>query len=232
MQDLLPGRLWTTHPLYLEVYRPLGLSAQISCALRVTGKVTYSLSLNRAGRDFDEREREQLEQYRRLVHTAWLRVEELEAIRSVLASLHEEREDDAVVVLTPDPLTPHIAYCTEGMRRLLLEHGELRELIQQMAGSAEHVASRALTSASSTLRLIAVHTGDAVVIQAVPASLEQLSDRERQVLSLLERGLTVAAAAHRLAISPSTARKHVESIHRKLGTTDLIGTLHAAKRLQ
>ncbi|MFP3380285.1 hypothetical protein SB767_28620, partial [Bacillus sp. SIMBA_069] len=52
IEDLLPGRAWTEHPLYREVYRPAGLRSQLSGALHVDAGVVYSLSLNRAGRDF------------------------------------------------------------------------------------------------------------------------------------------------------------------------------------
>lgn len=58
---------------------------------------------------------------------------------------------------------------------------------------------------------------------AVPRSVEQapnplgLTDRELQVLELLENGATNQAIAKRLVISVATARHHVSSILRKLG---------------
>jgi two-component system, NarL family, nitrate/nitrite response regulator NarL len=45
---------------------------------------------------------------------------------------------------------------------------------------------------------------------------EQLTDREREVLSLLVRGLTGHAIADRLGISANTVRTHVQSILTKL----------------
>lgn len=50
--------------------------------------------------------------------------------------------------------------------------------------------------------------------------LAALSARERQVLSLLPRGLTNAALAAELGISPGTAKVHVERILHKLQVAD------------
>lgn len=230
VQDILPGRAWRTHPLYREVYRPLGLSAQISCALRDLGKVMFSLSLNRAGRDFDERERDRLEEYRRLVHAAWLRVEELEAVRSVLASLRDQREDDAMVVLTASPVMPRIVYCTEAMRRLLWEQVDLWEVIQRTAASADDVGARITTPAISGRRLIAVRTGDAVVVHAVQASLPDVTSREREILAALAAGGTARAIGRQLSISERTVHKHLQNLYAKVGVHDRLSAVTVARR--
>lgn len=47
-----------------------------------------------------------------------------------------------------------------------------------------------------------------------------LSDRETEVMHLLVEGLSAAAAAERLSISPHTARHHVASIYEKLGVSN------------
>lgn len=47
--------------------------------------------------------------------------------------------------------------------------------------------------------------------------LERLSDREREVLDLLTRGLRVPTIAERLFVSQSTVRNHVSALFRKLG---------------
>lgn len=230
MEDLLPGRAWTSHPLYLEAYRPLGLRAQISCALRVSGQVTYSLSLNRAGRDFGQGERDLLEQYRRLVHSSWLRVEELEAARAALALLREEREDDAMVVLTPDPVTPQIVYCTEAMQRLARGQPQLWELIQQTVAATEPAGERRASRTSSAVRLEALHTGNAVVVHVVPASFPELTHRERQILAALADGRTAHAIGHQLGISEGTVRKHLEHIYEKTGQRDRLLVVSYAQR--
>ena len=43
-----------------------------------------------------------------------------------------------------------------------------------------------------------------------------ISEREKEVLSLYAKGLTYNQIADKLAISPSTVRKHIENIYKKL----------------
>lgn len=229
MHDLLPGGLWTAHPFYREVYRPLGLSAQITAPLYDTGNVVYALSLHRAGRDFDERERDQLEQFRRLVRSAWLRVQEAEAIRSFLDSLCDQRGEDALVVLTPDPLSPRVVYCTEAMRSLLSRHAELWEPIKRAGASVHNVGGRISTPVNPALRLVAVHTGDAVVVRAVSAPFADLTERERQILTALATGRTAHAIGHQLGISEATVRKHLEHLYAKIGVHDRVEAVVLAR---
>jgi DNA-binding NarL/FixJ family response regulator len=47
-----------------------------------------------------------------------------------------------------------------------------------------------------------------------------LTDREREILSLVARGLTNAAIADRLVLSPKTVRNHVSSVMTKIGAAD------------
>lgn len=65
-----------------------------------------------------------------------------------------------------------------------------------------------------------------------PPPRSELSGRELTVLNLLPTGLTTAAIARRLSISPRTVDKHLENIYRKLGTSDRLTTVLRAQRLQ
>jgi DNA-binding CsgD family transcriptional regulator len=74
---------------------------------------------------------------------------------------------------------------------------------------------------------------------AAPADLDReqrardlgLTPREVGVLVLLADGLSEREIGRRLAISPRTVAKHQEKLHRKLGTTDRLGTVLSAQRL-
>jgi DNA-binding NarL/FixJ family response regulator len=48
----------------------------------------------------------------------------------------------------------------------------------------------------------------------------ELTDRERELLALLAQGLTNAAIAERLSLSPKTVRNHVSNIFSKLQVAD------------
>ncbi|WP_045301829.1 helix-turn-helix transcriptional regulator [Saccharothrix sp. ST-888] len=58
-----------------------------------------------------------------------------------------------------------------------------------------------------------------------------LTPRELTVLSLLTEGLTAAAIARRLAISPHTVNRHLEGIYRKLDTDNKVSAVRMAHRL-
>jgi DNA-binding NarL/FixJ family response regulator len=53
-----------------------------------------------------------------------------------------------------------------------------------------------------------------------PAAIAELTEREREILRLVARGLTNAEIADQLVISPLTTKTHVSRILRKLDCRD------------
>ncbi|MEU5996985.1 response regulator transcription factor [Streptomyces sp. NPDC047197] len=92
--------------------------------------------------------------------------------------------------------------------------GELLEAIRTVA------AGESLLSPGPTSRLIA-RVLRAPTAVALPDALSgQLSERERQVLALVARGLNNTEIAEQLGLSPLTAKTHVSRIMGKLGARD------------
>lgn len=64
-----------------------------------------------------------------------------------------------------------------------------------------------------------------------PIELPRLTDREREVLSLLLEGFTNKEIARRLQLSPETVKDHVFNLYRKLDVEDRIGAARRASAL-
>ncbi|WP_169795553.1 helix-turn-helix domain-containing protein, partial [Microbacterium paraoxydans] len=60
---------------------------------------------------------------------------------------------------------------------------------------------------------------------------EELTQRERIVLSALSRNATLRQIAQQEYISPNTVKTHVRNIYRKLGVSDRDGVTAAAQAL-
>jgi DNA-binding NarL/FixJ family response regulator len=228
VQDLLPGREWLSHPLYREVYRPLGLHAHISCALRDTGVAMHSLSLNRAGRDFSDRERERLEEYRRVVRLAWRQLEDRAAMRAVLSSPGDGGAQQPALVFTADPDAPRVVVCNEAMARLLAADAALLDVLTSAARAGSEPAAP-IASVGAMVRLTVSRSPDAVVVRVAEVPDAPLTTREQHVLAALAGGGTAHAIGRQLGISERTVQKHLENIYAKIGVHDRLAAVLLAQ---
>jgi len=81
-------------------------------------------------------------------------------------------------------------------------------------------AGDALLAPGVTRRLIAEFAHRPEPATVTPAALAGLTDREREVLVLVARGLTNAEIAERLVVSTATAKTHVSRVLAKLQARD------------
>ena len=95
-----------------------------------------------------------------------------------------------------------------------VEPDDLRDAVRVVA------RGDALLSPSVTRRLIAEYVSQPGRRTHAPAELEELTEREREVMSLVAAGMTNDEIAERLVISPATAKTHVSRILLKLGARD------------
>ena len=139
----------------------------------------------------------------------------LEATRRILAdpSLGEVR----VLILTTFDLDEYVHDALRaGASGFLLKDTSPADLLDAI----EVVASgEALLAPSVTRRLIEQFVSRPDPARPAPG-LEALTDREREVLALVGRGLSNAEIAEQLVVSPATSKTHVSRILTKLGARD------------
>ena len=95
-----------------------------------------------------------------------------------------------------------------------------RPMDELLAAIRTIAAGEALLAPSVTRRLIAHFTSSARAPSRVPRGLEELTEREQDVLSLVAQGLSNAELAETLHVSLPTAKTHVSRILTKLGARD------------
>jgi DNA-binding NarL/FixJ family response regulator len=142
-------------------------------------------------------------------------VDGLEATRLICADPTLERT--RVLVLTTFDLDEYVYTALRaGASGFLLKDARPRELLHAIEVVA---AGDALIAPRITRRLIAEFAARRDPTQP-PDALADLTDREREVLRLVARGLSNAEIAGHLVISPLTAKTHVSNVLRKLDCRD------------
>jgi pimeloyl-ACP methyl ester carboxylesterase/DNA-binding CsgD family transcriptional regulator len=83
----------------------------------------------------------------------------------------------------------------------------------------------------AVVRACRVGLGETPTIVSADGELDALSEREREVLALVARGLTDREIAEQLVISPHTVHRHVANVRQKLGATSRSAAVAEAARL-
>jgi DNA-binding NarL/FixJ family response regulator len=165
---------------------------------------------------------------RRLPHVVLMDVrmpvlDGLEATRLICADANLART--RVLVLTTFDLDEYVySALRAGASGFLLKDTRPRELLHAIEVVA---AGDALIAPRVTRRLIAEFAGRRDPSEP-PAALADLTEREREILRLVARGLSNAEIAGRLVISPLTAKTHVSNVLRKLDCHDRAGLVALA----
>ena len=140
----------------------------------------------------------------------------LEATREILGD--PDLECAHVLVLTTFDLDEYVFEALRsGASGFLLKDTEPEELLE-----AVRVVARgdALLAPSVTRRLIAEFARRPAAVRVDEGTLEPLTEREREVVSLVAKGLSNAEIAQELYISPATAKTHVSRAMMKLEARD------------
>jgi DNA-binding NarL/FixJ family response regulator len=139
----------------------------------------------------------------------------LEATRRIVAD--ERLSDVRVVILTTFDLDDYVyAALRSGASGFLVKDTDPIELIHGVRVTAR---GDALLAPSVTRRLIA-EFATRIKIPPPAHDLDALTDREREVMTLVAAGLSNDEIATRLVVSHATAKTHVSRVLTKLGARD------------
>jgi DNA-binding NarL/FixJ family response regulator len=147
----------------------------------------------------------------------------IEATRRILASGLESR----VLILTTFDLDEYVYEALRaGASGFLLKDVTARQLVD---GVRVVASGEALLAPTVTRRLLerfapTLPGGD----EPAPPTLESLTERELEILTLLASGLSNAELGAKLYLSEPTIKTHLSSIFRKLGVRDRVQAVIAA----
>jgi DNA-binding NarL/FixJ family response regulator len=123
-----------------------------------------------------------------------------------------------VIMLTTFDLDEHVFEAlSSGASGFLVKDTEPTELLRAVRVVA---GGEALLAPSITRRLIAEFAAQRPRSGPAPAELEELTEREREVVGLVALGLSNEEIAETLVISPATAKTHVSRAMMKVGARD------------
>ncbi len=139
----------------------------------------------------------------------------IEATRQIVASGAHAR----ILVVTTFDLDEYVYQAIRaGASGFLLKTAESRQLVDAVHTLA---AGDALLAPSVTRRLLDTFAAQHSDRDA-PPGLDQLTERELEVLRLIASGLSNAEIAGRLVVSETTVKTHVSSVLRKLHVRDRV----------
>jgi DNA-binding NarL/FixJ family response regulator len=124
-----------------------------------------------------------------------------------------------IILTTYDQDEPLYAALRAGASGFLLKDVRPADLVDAIRVVA---AGEALLAPSVTRRLLDRFVATDLVPPAAAGRLATLTDREREVLTLLARGASNAEIGTQLVVSETTVKTHVSAILRKLGVRDRV----------
>jgi DNA-binding NarL/FixJ family response regulator len=147
-----------------------------------------------------------------------IRMPGMDGLAATRAIAEDERLADVrIVVLTTFGLDEYVFEAIRaGASGFLVKDTEPDELVQAVRVVA---GGDALLSPSVTKQLL-VEFASRAKEPILAAGLEELTDREREIVALVGEGLSNQEIAERLFVSPATAKTHVSRAMGKLGARD------------
>ena len=141
------------------------------------------------------------------------------------AHIRAQQPHTAILIVTMLDDDSVFAAMRAGARGYLLKGAEPAETLRAIRA----VASGEAIFSPGVAQRVMDYFAHAPIALANPAALSDLSEREREVLTLIAQGLTNAAIAERLVLSPKTVRNYISEIYSKLQVADRVQAMLRAR---
>jgi len=141
------------------------------------------------------------------------------------ARIHQHHPHTAILIVTMLDDDSVFAAMRAGARGYLLKGAEPAETLRAIRAVA---SGEAIFSPGAARRLMD-YLAHPPVAPAKFAEFSELSEREREVLTLIAQGLTNAAIAERLVLSPKTVRNYISEIYSKLQVANRVEAVLRAR---
>ncbi|HVP20417.1 MAG TPA: response regulator transcription factor [Anaerolineaceae bacterium] len=155
----------------------------------------------------------------------------IEATRAILA--HDSRAGVIMVTMLEDDASVFAAM-RAGARGYVLKGANHQEMLSAIRAVAEGQALFGPAIAARMMRFFqenaSLQAGDSQHEPDEAILPEDLSEREREILSLIADGYSNKEIAVRLTLSPHTVRNHITSIFAKLQVADRAQAIRLARR--
>jgi DNA-binding CsgD family transcriptional regulator len=199
--------------IYALWFRPAGIEREVSIPIPSPPWHTKTFLFGRQRRDFSERDRLVLDLLQPHFARLWRAAHTRRRLRAAIRGLGWASDEDSrgVILLAADG---HIEFASPAARRLVREYfavppeAELPPALARWLESGSQTLVRRLDERQLTVD----RSGDALLLEELG-----LTPRERQILAWVARGKTNPEIAEILWVAPSTVRKHLENVYRKLG---------------
>jgi DNA-binding NarL/FixJ family response regulator len=151
----------------------------------------------------------------------------LENSRATARALREALPDTRIVALAVPESEGHVLDCVEaGIAGYLARDGSLEELLATVRRAVNGEAVCSPRIAASLFRRIAALASS----EPTPTAAAKLTAREREVVALIDEGLSNKQIGRRLCIELPTVKNHVHSILDKLGAQSRTEAAALARR--
>lgn len=247
ISDFLTAEQFRSTGLYREVFKPMGLSDQLSVGMVGSGGLMIGVTINRTRRGFSARDRTVLNLLRPHIHQAYVNCRERHTSARRTADRHATIMDQLPLGLICVDANGRVLWSTSTAGTMLRAHyPDAADSIHGLPDAVRYWLKKASAKKKKGdgdgsylrslrpgfelhVRYCPLNDGRAILLLQEPPLMNEkpsmenfgFTKREQQVAQHVITGDSISKVAGDLQMSPRTVQKHLERIFRKLRVNNL-----------